>query len=281
MDHNYQGIFDAVCDGLIITDLETGLVVEANTAALFQHGCTPEEFIGHLLVDFIHPTGHKTFAEYIQSFQEDGVYDARLLHTRQSGNTFYAEWRGKKLFYLDRSCFLAIVREINKDALSDQSLSRRVDTRKHEQETLLAISHTLASTLELQPEVILDQLRELIEYTHGSFFVVQDAKLTTLAMRGTRQLNQSPQLQIHLQGLEGLDIILNGRKPILVSDLSSDDPKAIFFRLLLDDGAAVLREGVRSWMWVPLAVKDRLIGGLGLAHTRANYFTKPSCFPGT
>ena len=274
MDHNYQGIFDAVCDGLVITDLETGLVVEANTAALFQHGCAPEEFIGHPLVDFIHPTSHETFAEYILSFQEDGVYDARLLHTRQSGDTFYAEWRGKKLFYGDRSCFLGIVREIDKDALSEQSLSRRVDTRKHEQETLLAISHTLASTLELQPEVILDQLRELIEYTHGSLFVVQESMLITLAMRGTRQLNQSPQLQIHLQGLDNLHLILDGRKPILVSDLSSEDSKAEFFRLLLDDGAAALTEGVRSWMWVPLAVKDRLIGGLGLAHTRANYFTK-------
>ena len=115
MENKYRAIFDAVCDGLIITDLETGLVVEANPAALFQHGCTREEFIGHQLIYFIHPTSHKTFAEYILSFQEDGVYDARLLHTRQSGETFYAEWRGNKIYYLNRSCFLGIVREINKD----------------------------------------------------------------------------------------------------------------------------------------------------------------------
>ena len=236
----YRSIIDAVCDGLIITDLETGLVVEVNTAACVQHGCTREEFIGQQLADFIHPSSHKTFTEYILRFQMDGVCDARLLHTRQSGDTFFAEWRGKTLLYVDRACFLGIVREINKETLSDQSLSGRVDTRKHEQETLLAISHTLASTLELQPGMILDQLRELIEYTHGSLFVVQDAMLITLAMRGTPQIDQSPQLQIHLQGLEGLDMILNGRKPILVADLSSDDSKANFFRLLLDDGAATL-----------------------------------------
>ncbi len=29
-----------------------------------------------------------------------------------------------------------------------------------------------------------------------------------------------------------------------------------------------------SWMWVPLAVKDRIIGGFGIAHTERNYFTR-------
>jgi PAS domain-containing protein len=42
----YRSIFDAANDGLIINDLETGLVVEANPAACVMHGYTQEEFIG-------------------------------------------------------------------------------------------------------------------------------------------------------------------------------------------------------------------------------------------
>src|SRR5271157_3675527 len=42
----YRSIFDAANDGLIITDLETGLVVEANPAACMMHGYSREEFIG-------------------------------------------------------------------------------------------------------------------------------------------------------------------------------------------------------------------------------------------
>jgi signal transduction histidine kinase len=30
---------------------------------------------------------------------------------------------------------------------------------------------------------------------------------------------------------------------------------------------------MQSWMWVPLAVKSRIIGGIGVAHTQRNYFT--------
>ena len=56
---------------------------------------------------------------------------------------------------------------------------------------LLEISHTLASTLEFQPGLILDQLREIIEFTHGGFFALEDSTLVALAMRGTPQLEQS------------------------------------------------------------------------------------------
>lgn len=41
-----------------------------------------------------------------------------------------------------------------------------------EQATLLAISHTLAFTLELQPGLILDQLREIIEYRASRAFLI-------------------------------------------------------------------------------------------------------------
>jgi two-component system nitrate/nitrite sensor histidine kinase NarX len=53
----------------------------------------------------------------------------------------------------------------------------------------------------------------------------------------------------------------------------SDNPQAQFLRALLSDGAAALLEGMRSWMWVPLAAKSRIIGGLGVAHEKRNHFT--------
>jgi PAS domain S-box-containing protein len=273
MESKYHQIFDEICDGLIITNLDSGLIVEANPAACSQHGCTREEFIGQRLADFIHPTSQKDFEAFILRFQANGVFATRLMHTRQGGNTFYAAWRAKPLVYLNQPCFLGIIRDISKEVLTDKSQSQRVDSHKQEQEILLAISHTLASTPELQPGLILDQLRQLIEYTHGSLFVVKDLTLITLAMRGTPQLNLSPQLEIQLEGLNALDMILNGRQPIRIDDISRDNPRAHFFRSLLEDGAEKLGEGMRSWMWVPLAVKDRLIGSLALAHEKINYFT--------
>ena len=36
----------------------------------------------------------------------------------------------------------------------------------------------------------------------------------------------------------------------------------------------MLLEGVQAWMWVPLAVKGRVIGGIGVAHAKRDYFSK-------
>jgi PAS domain S-box-containing protein len=269
----YRSIFDAANDGFIINDLETGLVVEANPAACLMHGFTLQEFIGLPLSGFVHPDSQHAFAEYIRAFQANGEFDTRILHIRKDGSTFFAEWRGTTFTYQGRSCLLGIVRDISKRVQAEQNLQLRIETRAHEQDTLLAISHTLASTLELQPGLILDQLREIVGYSHGGLFALEDSTLVTLAMRGTSQLEQSSPLRIHLKGPKTLATLFNGHHTILISDIWSEEPQAQFLRSLLDDGAAALLEGMHSWMWVPLAVKNRIIGGIGVAHAALNHFT--------
>lgn len=272
-DWKYRKIFDTSDDGLIISDLETGLVVEANPAACRMHGYSRKEFIGRPLETIIHPDSHDSFNEDIQVFLADGVFNTRIQHLRQDGSAFYAEWRGSALKNQDRSCLLGIVRDVSDQVHAEQLLRQRVEIHTHEQDTLLAISRTLASTLELPPGLILDQLREIIEFTHGGLFTLRDSTLETLAMRGTPQLEQAPPFHIHLKGPEILNALFNRHQPIRIADVWSADPQAQFLRSLLDDGAAILLEGMQSWMWVPLAVKSRILGGVGVAHKKRNYFT--------
>lgn len=272
-DRQYRNIFDAANDGLIIADLEWGLVVEANPAACAMHGYAREEFTGLPMSAFIHPDSQQVFNEYARAFQAGGGFDTRTLHVRREGSTFHAEWRVTTFEYQGRSCLLGIVRDVSKRIEAEQSLSQRVATRTHEQAALLGISHTLASTLELQPGLILDQLREIIEYDHAGLFSLEESSLITLAMRGTPRLEESVPIRIRLNGPETLAALFNEHRPIRIANVWSADPQAQFLRLLLDDGAAVLLEGMRSWMWVPLAVKSRIIGGVGVAHEKQDHFT--------
>ena len=272
-ERQYQSIFDSVSDGLIITDLETGFVLEANPAACKMHGYAREEFIGLHLTAFIHADSQHGFSEHLRTFQSDGIFDSRTQHVCRDGSTFYAEWRGTALTYQGRRCLLGIARDVSKRIQAEQNLHQRAETRTHEQTTLLQISHTLASTLELQPGLILNQLREIIEYTHGGLFALEGSTLITLAMHGTPQLEQSPPFRIRLQDPEALTALFNGHRPIRIADVWSNNPQAQFLRSLLEDGAARLLEGMQSWMWVPLAVRGRIIGGVGIADTRRNYFT--------
>jgi two-component system nitrate/nitrite sensor histidine kinase NarX len=267
---------------LIVTDLETGCVVEANPAAYMMHGYTREEFIGLQLAAFIHPDSQHGFSEYIQAFRSGVAFTTRVPHVRRDGSTFHAEWRGTAFTYRDRPCLLGVVRDVSRRIQAEQRLHQRIEARTREQSRLLEISHILASTLELQPGLILDQLRGIIEYTHAAIFALDDSTLIALAVRGSpgsstgrgpQQLERAAPFQVHVEGLETLAALFNGHRPIRIADVWSADPQAEFLRSLLHRQAAVLLEGVQAWMWVPLAVKERMLGGLGIAHARRNYFT--------
>jgi two-component system nitrate/nitrite sensor histidine kinase NarX len=137
----------------------------------------------------------------------------------------------------------------------------------------LKISQTLASALELKPGLILDQLRMIIEYTHAVLFVLEELDLVALAVRGPEQLKQAMPLRIRLEGPTTLAALFNGHRPQRIADVCNTNPAAQFLRSFLNDQAAVLLEGVQAWMWVPLAVKGQVIGGLGIAHAKPDSFT--------
>ncbi len=266
-------VFNAAPDGLIIIDLETSRIVDANPAACMLHGYAREEFIGLLPAEFIHPDSRNVFRDYLRAFRPGAAIDTQVLSVRRDGATFHAEWHGSVVTHQDRACFLGVVRDVSQRIRADQRLQQRFEDRTREQSTLLEISHTLASTLELQPGLILDHLREIIEYSHAGLFRLDDSTLISLAVNGLQQLDQSVPFQVRVEGPEILQALFNGHRPIRIADVNSANPEAVFLRILLKGDTAVLLKGVQAWMWVPLAVKGRIIGGLGIAHTRRNYFT--------
>jgi signal transduction histidine kinase len=113
----------------------------------------------------------------------------------------------------------------------------------------------------------------IIKYTHGGLFALDGSSLVTLAVRGTGQLEQSLPIHIHLNAPETLVALFNRHQPIRIADVWSDNPPAQFLRSLLVDESSLLLDGMQSWMWVPLAVRGRIIGGVGMAHEKRNYFT--------
>jgi signal transduction histidine kinase len=155
----------------------------------------------------------------------------------------------------------------------NQERQSQMEAHMREQTTLLEISQTLASALELKPGLILDQMRVIIEYTHAVLFVREDLTLVTLAVRGPQQWKEELPFHIQLDSPESLADLLNGHRPQRIADVWSADPAAQFLRTFLKKPAAVLLEGVRAWMWVPLAVKGRIIGGIGMAHAEPDSFT--------
>jgi len=248
-------------------------VVEANPAASAMHGYSREEFIGLHPITYIQPDSFAQFSEWFQAVQAGKVFEATVIHIRRDGSPFTVEVRGTGFTYQDRLCLLSVVRDVSARVQTEQLLRQHVEARTREQTTLLEISQTLASALELKPGLILDQLRVIIEFTHAVLFALEELELVALVVRGPQRLEQAMPLRIRMDDPETQAALLNEHQPQRIADVWSDEPAAQYLRSLLNDQAAILLEGVKAWMWVPLAVKGRVIGGLGIAHAEQDTFT--------
>jgi PAS domain S-box-containing protein len=273
-DQPYWGIFDAVSDGLIIQDSQTLRVVEANPAAAAMHGYSREEFVGLHLTDYVHPESQRLFTESARAVEAGGVFESAALHLRRDGSVLQVEVRRTAFTYRSRPCLLSVVRDISKRVQAEQRLVQQAEARRREQAALLDISHTLASTLELRPDLILDQLGAIVQYSQGALFVLKDSSLVAVAVRGVPQPEDGMPFRIPLDDPEILVQLLNEHRPIRIADVWSTSQQAQLMRSLLEQGAPMLLAGVRAWMWVPLAAKGRVLGGIGVAQAEKGYFSR-------
>ncbi|MBK9925106.1 MAG: PAS domain S-box protein [Anaerolineales bacterium] len=273
-EQQYRIIFESASDGMIISDIGTGCIVDANPAAIEMHNFTREEFIGLHLTAYIHPDSQLLFTQAPNVMQsKGGLLDVPAVHLHKDGSSFYVDARRTAIPFQGRSCMLSIVRDVTERINAERLLHERVELHTREQATLLDISQTLASALELKPGLILDQLRVLVEYTHAELFLLDGTEMVALAVRGSQRLEETIPFRIRLKGPETLMKLFNGHRPDRIADVWSAEPSAQFLRSLLDDQATLLLRGVQAWMWVPVAVKNRVIGSVGVAHIQKNYFT--------
>jgi len=159
---------------------------------------------------------------------------------------------------------------------SYEHLEQRVAERTRELSSLLEISHTVASTLQLKPllGLILDQLKLVINYTGSSILMVEGEDLVFLD-------NRNPVAQEHLMSLrfpvKNLGLIwetLSSRESIIVQDILEETPLAQAVRVAMGDLRETAFQDVHAWMAVPLILRDQVSGMLVLTSSEEHAFTE-------
>src|SRR4051794_31618993 len=181
-EQQYRAIFEATSDGLIINDLETGVVVEANPAACRMHGYGYEEFIGLHPRALIHPDDHGAFGDFLQAVREGGQFRGRATDVRRDGTLVHVEVLGRRFTFRGKPHILAVLRDISQHVESRRLLEQRVAERTRELSTLLDVSRSVASTLELGPllGLILERMKTVADYTGSSILKLEGGELTIL-----------------------------------------------------------------------------------------------------
>jgi signal transduction histidine kinase len=160
-------------------------------------------------------------------------------------------------------------------AAFEAALEQRVAERTRELTTLLEISHSVASTLELEPvlSLTLDHLKTLVGYTAMGILLVEGDYLRVIAYRGPLPVERLRGLQVPVESAPGYLAVVAAGAPVIVADLDASDPLARQFQALPSHQRATLR-GMRSMLVVPLKVQDRIIGVMRVDNAQPHAYTQ-------
>ena len=277
-EQQYRAIFEATTDGLVLNDFETGLVVEANPAACRMHGYTHEEFVGLHPTAFIHEEYHHLFTTYLAAVRAGGEFQGRAIDLRKDGTPFHVDVRGTGFSYLGRPHLLGVIRDVTEQEQARQLLEQRVEERTRELATLLEVSHNVASTLELEPllGLILDQLKVVVDYSSSTILVLEGQDLTILGGRGDpADATTTLGLRFPTSSAPAIWGPISRGEPVIIADMRGEDELARAYRDAVGD--LVLRRPfslIRSWLAVPLALKERVIGMMTCSRLEPDAFDR-------
>jgi signal transduction histidine kinase len=159
---------------------------------------------------------------------------------------------------------------------SHEQLEQRVQERTRELASLLEISHTVASTLQLKPllGLILEQLKLVIDYTGASILTVEGEDLVFLDHRGPVPQEQLVRLHFPLSSMGLIWESIAARSPVLIHDVHEESRLGQALRAAMGELLATTFQYVSSLMAVPLILRENAIGMLVLTASRPRAFTE-------
>ena len=161
-------------------------------------------------------------------------------------------------------------------AIENARLFETVEKRTSELSSLLNVTRSLVSTLELKPllTLILKNLKQVIDYTGAAIAVLEGNEMVVLDYNGPKDRETMLGVRIPLSRESGYKEVLRRKEPVIIGDMWSDDP---WLEKVRADNLDIMRgrfEYAHSWLGVPLMTKNEFLGVLRLDHNEPNYFVE-------
>ncbi len=259
----YRHVFVHSPDGLLMVEPESGIVTEANPAAVELYGGAGRRLAGLRLGADLHPEHAERVGSALTRAAQRGDAAVWAERTGPGGERAHLLLQMSRLSYGGAPRVLVVVRDQTQQVAARELLERRVGERTAEIASLLEIAGQVTRNADLSSilDVILERLGEVVEFDAGLFLVRRNASQVMLlaGYRGPRPPED-----------------LTGREIEFGEDLSrpSDSdrmPPAL-------RGLALLGSGSRaaSWLVLPIRLADRLTGALVLARRGRSAFDQRS-----
>ena len=273
-------VMAGINDGVWDWDIESGEIYFSprwKSMLGYTEDEVPDEF--ESWQQLIHPDDRERAVTALQQHLDGKMEVYRLEHRllHKDGTYRWILARGKALRHDDGTPYRLVGShtDVSERVMAQQNLEQRVEERTQELAILLRVSQDVNAMLELQPllDLILDQLKTVVEYTGSSILTLEDGDLTVRAYRGPIPETRALQLRFALDGAQVNRQVIQQREPIIIPDIRSDMPLANMFRNTAGGELESTFGYVRSWLGVPLMVKGEVLGMLTLDHSEPDHFS--------
>jgi PAS domain S-box-containing protein len=271
----YRSIFESTTDGLLIFDLQ-GNLVDLNPTAARMHGYLVEDFRRLRPSQFIHAGSFPLFEQFVETVKVGREFRGRARDLRRDGTPFHIEIVGTGFAYRGEPHALAVVRDITEEVEAYQFLEQRVEERTGELSMLLDVSANIASTLDLPLllELVLEQLQQVVAYDGASVLILEGDELRNVAHRGPIPHEMQVEMQLSREQAGELWEAMEGHQPLIIGDIRGDTWLAQAFRQAFDEYLDREMAYIRTWVGVPLMVRERLIGWLSFHHSEPEAYAQ-------
>lgn len=275
-----NALFDAMTDIVLVLDKDGTYLRQAPTRAA-QHPVARkrrELIVGRTVTDVLGVEQGTAALDAIRRALATGGTEAIEYSVEIEGET---RWYSASISSLTGDSVVWVARDITERMEARLLLEQRVEERTRELSTLLDVSRSVSSTLEVQPLLarLLEQIRGVAEFDRSAFMLLEGDALKIISVMGPRD-GTDTELETHL----GMTFDVHGRNrlwqpvreghPVIIDDVRSDSEDARAYRAVVRDQIDTRFATVRGWMAVPVASREHVIGMVVMSRREPGAYTE-------
>ena len=256
------------------------------TMIFVSEGCTaltgyqPEALIGSKTIawaQLVHPADREEmWAQAQHALQAGDPFRLTYRITTAVGQEKWVWEQGQGVYSADGTveAVEGLITDVTDSMMTQQMLEQRVAGRTHELTTLREVSRSIASTLELEPLLllILDQFKEVVDYSGAAILMLQNNVMVMRASRRPDALAAKVKVNYQPARIATIQTMLETQQPIYIADLRQDEALVEAYESASGTPLDKTFPYIRSWMGVPLIMRGQVLGMLSLAHREVGYY---------
>jgi signal transduction histidine kinase len=159
--------------------------------------------------------------------------------------------------------------------LTHQQAENRSEVYARELATLIEVSRNLVSLdQEDLLDLILDQLKSVVDYSGAAIAQLEGDKLTILTYRDPIFQEEISGWYISLSDSQVYRQVVEQRTPFITANIQQEALATWSFQKLIGEQAKTTFSCICSLVTIPLIFKDQVIGVLSLGHSQPDYYSQ-------